>query len=48
MRYESPAIVDFGSIADHTFLTPGGSDKDPAQPELDKFGEGSHGLYEEP
>jgi hypothetical protein len=27
MTYEKPAIVDFGSIADHTFDNPGKGDK---------------------
>ena len=27
MRYEQPTVVDYGSITDHTFLTPGGNTK---------------------
>jgi hypothetical protein len=27
MRYEKPVVVDFGSITDHTFTTPGGNVK---------------------
>lgn len=27
MKYETPVIVDYGSIADHTYLTPGGEVK---------------------
>lgn len=27
MTYERPEVVDFGSIADHTFNTPGEGDK---------------------
>jgi hypothetical protein len=27
MTYERPEVVDFGSIADHTFQTPGVGDK---------------------
>jgi hypothetical protein len=27
MRYEKPVITDFGSIAAHTFQTPGKGDK---------------------
>lgn len=43
MSYEKPAVSDFGSIADHTFQTPGKGTKstDPTF-ELDKFGELSH------
>ena len=26
-KYEKPVVSDFGSIADHTFLTPGGNPK---------------------
>jgi hypothetical protein len=41
--YEAPAIVDFGSIADHTFQTPGeGTKSSDTTFELDKFGEYSH------
>jgi hypothetical protein len=27
MTYERPEVVDYGSIADHTFMTPGGNVK---------------------
>lgn len=27
MVYETPVVLDLGSIADHTFLTPGGTTK---------------------
>lgn len=27
MTYERPVVTDFGSIADHTFMTPGGTVK---------------------
>jgi hypothetical protein len=27
MTYERPEVMDFGSIADHTFTTPGGRTK---------------------
>jgi hypothetical protein len=27
MTYERPEVFDYGSIADHTFLTPGGNTK---------------------
>lgn len=27
MRYEQPKVVDYGSITDHTFTTPGGNVK---------------------
>lgn len=41
--YEAPAIEDFGSIADHTFQTPGvGTKSADTTFELDKFGEYSH------
>jgi hypothetical protein len=41
--YEAPAIVDFGSIADHTFQTPGAGTKSADTTfETDKFGEFSH------
>ncbi|HSK52742.1 MAG TPA: hypothetical protein VLA44_08305 [Clostridia bacterium] len=41
--YEAPAIVDFGSIADHTYQTPGqGTKSDDNTFETDKFGEFSH------
>ena len=41
--YEAPAIVDFGSIADHTYQTPGSGTKSTDNTfETDKFGEFSH------
>jgi hypothetical protein len=41
--YEAPAIEDFGSIADHTFQTPGAGTKSADTTfELDKYGEYSH------
>jgi hypothetical protein len=41
--YEAPAIVDFGSIADHTYDNPGVGDKSSDTTfETDKFGEYSH------
>jgi hypothetical protein len=43
MRYETPTIMDFGSIAEHTFQTPGKGTKS-GNPDFqtDKFGEFSH------
>ena len=42
MKYEKPAIVDFGSISEHTFTTPGGHSKDWKSCQLDPmFGENS-------
>jgi hypothetical protein len=41
--YETPRIEDFGSIADHTFQTPGrGTKSSDTTYELDKFNEHSH------
>jgi hypothetical protein len=40
--YEAPKIVDYGSISDHTFQTPGKGTKSATPQELDKFGEFSH------
>jgi hypothetical protein len=43
MKYEKPEVMDFGSISDHTFTTPGGSvkgGKPPSKP--DEHGELSH------
>jgi hypothetical protein len=41
--YEAPAIVDFGSIADHTFDNPGVGDKSSDTTlETDKYAEYSH------
>jgi hypothetical protein len=43
MRYEIPEIVDFGSIAAHTFQTPGkGTKSTDTTFELDSFDEFSH------
>ena len=42
-EYEAPTIEDFGSIADHTFQTPGeGTKSSDTSFELDTFGEHSH------
>jgi hypothetical protein len=44
MTYETPRITDFGSIAQHTFIAPGGHTKDHIVCELDPmFGEYSCG-----
>jgi hypothetical protein len=43
MKYEKPEVVDYGSISDHTFTTPGGQvkgGKPPSKP--DEHGELSH------
>lgn len=37
MHWETPEITDLGSIADHTFLNPGGDEK--GTEGLDPFGE---------
>jgi hypothetical protein len=42
ISYEAPRIVDYGSISDHTFQTPGKGTKSATPQELDKFGEFSH------
>lgn len=43
IAYDAPEIVDFGSIADHTFDNPGTGDKSPDTTlATDKFGEFSH------
>ena len=40
--YEAPEVVDYGSIADHTFTTPGGTVKGcQANCHLDNFNEQS-------
>ena len=45
MRYEAPTVVDHGSIADHTFQTPGKGTKSSDTTFLtDKFSEFSHPL----
>jgi hypothetical protein len=42
-KYEAPAIEDYGSIADHTFQTPGeGTKNQDTTFELDTFNEHSH------
>ena len=42
MEYTKPEITDFGSIADHTFGTPGGNEKGcQVNCHLDKFTENS-------
>lgn len=43
MRWDDPAVMDLGSIKEHTFITPGGQmkgGKPPAKP--DEHGELSH------
>jgi hypothetical protein len=43
VKYERPEVMDFGSISDHTFTTPGGQvkgGKPPSKP--DEHGELSH------
>lgn len=40
--YETPEIVDLGSIADHTFDNPGKGDKSDVVMATDKYGEYSH------
>ena len=43
MTYEVPVITDFGSIAEHTFQTPGrGTKSGNPTYQTDKFGEFSH------
>lgn len=43
MNYQPPVIEDFGSIADHTFQTPGeGTKSSDTTFETDTFGEFSH------
>jgi hypothetical protein len=41
LRYERPMVVDYGSIADHTFTTPGGHKGCQVNCHLDKFMENS-------
>ena len=48
LDYEAPAVVDYGSIAAHTFDNPGKGDKGPPPAELDKFGEYSHPITVSP
>ena len=40
--YEAPKVIDFGSIADHTFDNPGEGDKSATVLATDKYGEYSH------
>jgi hypothetical protein len=43
MAYERPTVTDFGSIAKHTFQTPGkGTKSGNTEYELDKYNEFSH------
>ena len=42
MKYETPTVTDYGSIAEHTFDNPGKGDKSATPMETDKFGEFSH------
>jgi hypothetical protein len=43
VTYEAPVIEDYGSIADHTFQTPGeGTKSSDTTFETDKYGEFSH------
>jgi hypothetical protein len=41
MEYEAPKVVDYGSIADHTFATPGGQKGCVTNCHIDNFGENS-------
>jgi hypothetical protein len=41
MKYEAPKVVDYGSIADHTFQTPGGEKGCQTNCHLDMFDEQS-------
>lgn len=42
IQYEKPFVIDFGSISEHTFTTPGGNVKGcQTNCKLDKFGEKS-------
>jgi hypothetical protein len=41
MKYEAPKVVDYGSIADHTFQTPGGEKGCTSNCHLDMFDEQS-------
>lgn len=43
MEYTSPTIVDYGSVSDHTFQTPGKGTKSSNTTFVqDKYGEYSH------
>ena len=48
MQYEAPAVIDYGSIADHTFDNPGKGDKAAEVMETDKWGEYSHPFATSP
>jgi hypothetical protein len=39
MKYEAPKVVDYGSIADHTFTTPGGAKGCQTNCHVDSFNE---------
>ena len=41
MVYRAPKVVDYGSIADHTFTTPGGHKGCTTNCHIDKFNENS-------
>lgn len=41
MKYEAPKVVDYGSIADHTFQTPGGQKGCTVNCHIDSFNENS-------
>jgi hypothetical protein len=41
MKYEAPKVVDYGSIADHTFQTPGGVKGCKTNCHIDSFNEQS-------
>ena len=48
MGYEAPALIDLGSIADHTFQTPGqGTKSGNTTFKTDKFCEFSHSTGED-
>lgn len=42
LAYEAPEVVDYGSIAEHTFNNPGKGDKSAEPLAPDKFNEPSH------
>jgi hypothetical protein len=41
MKYVAPKVVDYGSIADHTFQTPGGEKGCTVNCHIDSFNENS-------
>jgi hypothetical protein len=41
LKYEAPKVVDYGSIADHTFQTPGGQKGCQTNCHIDSFSENS-------